>query len=217
MRFSALIWDMDGTLFDTYPAIRAGVVAAFAEHGVTVDAQRVARLLAVTFNDCLETLAAEHSLDPAVIQATYARLRPEGVPPELCPPFPGVIDLCHRMIAAGGCNLIFTHRERASLDRFLTYHGMTALFADTLTVDEGGARKPDPGGFLTLLTRNGISPEQALAIGDRDLDIEAGQRAGIKTCYFASPEFPGGPLPPAVVPDYTISSYAELAAILFTA
>lgn len=215
MRFSALIWDMDGTLFDTYPAIRAGVIAAFAEHGVAVDARRVARLLAVTFNDCVEVLAAEHGLDPETVYTAYARLRPEGALPELCPPFPGVVDVCRRVVAAGGRNLIFTHRDRASLDRFLAHYEMAALFADTLTADEGGARKPDPGGFLTLLARNGLQPAQALAIGDRDLDVEAGRRAGMATCYFAPPDFPGGPLPPASAPDYTISTYGDLAAILF--
>ncbi len=215
MRFSALIWDMDGTLFDTYPAIRAGVVAAFAEHGVTVDALRVASLLAITFNDCVDILAAEHGLEPAAIQATYARLRPEGVPPALCPPFPGVVEICRRMVEAGGKNLIFTHRDRDSLDRFLAHYEMSALFADTLTAEEGGTRKPDPAGFLALLARNNVPPERALAIGDRDLDIEAGQRAGMRTCYFAPPDFPGGPLPPAITPDYTISSYDELLTILF--
>jgi beta-phosphoglucomutase-like phosphatase (HAD superfamily) len=36
MRFRYLLWDMDGTLFDTYPGINRAVVEAFAEFGAAV-------------------------------------------------------------------------------------------------------------------------------------------------------------------------------------
>ncbi len=215
MRFSALLWDMDGTLFDTYPPLRQALIEVFREAGVTVSTERAARLLAVTFDHALETLAAEYGLDPAPLKDAYYD-RAAHIPPETQPPFPGVTALCRRVAAAGGRNLIFTHRGRESLDRFLTLYGMADLFSATLTVDQGYPRKPDPTGFLTLITQSGLTPADALAVGDRDLDIEAGIAAGIATCCFAPADFPGGAPPPAARPDYTIASYAELENLLFS-
>jgi phosphoglycolate phosphatase-like HAD superfamily hydrolase len=214
MRFSTLLWDMDGTLFDTYPAIRQAIIDIFATHGVTLDPIEVARLLASTFDDCVTILSARHHLDADVIRTQY-HAHPGPFNPGEQPPFPGVVDLCQRVIAAGGANLIFTHRGRKSLDDFLALYAMNALFADTLTADEGFPRKPDPTAFLAILARNGIAAKDTLAIGDRDLDIQAGNAAGMQTCFFSPPTFPGGAPLPEATPDYTIATYAELEILLF--
>lgn len=213
MQPDILLWDMDGTLFNTYPPIRQAVSTAFAVHGVQVDPVRVAHLLADTFDNCITTLAAEHGLDPAAISATYHEYA-VLIRPETQPPFPGVVELCLRIIREGGGNLIYTHRGRASLDRFLTLYGMTRLFRDTLTTDEGVPRKPDPTGFLTLIARNQLDPARVLAVGDRDLDIQAGINAGIKTCLFAPEEFPGEVPALDSGADYIVRTYAELEALL---
>ncbi|GAB4573211.1 MAG: HAD family hydrolase [Anaerolineae bacterium] len=212
--FDALLWDMDGTLFNTYPPIRQAVINAFADLGIAVDPIRVARLLTDTFDDCVQTLSAEYEVDPQQVTAAYHEYA-VMIRPETQPPFPGVSAVCRRMIQAGGRNLIFTHRERESLDYFLQLYNMAHLFADTLTADDGYPRKPDPTGFQTLLARNKLQPERVLAIGDRDLDIQAGIAAGTRTCYFAAPDFPGGITLPAIQPDWIVHSYAELAALLF--
>jgi phosphoglycolate phosphatase-like HAD superfamily hydrolase len=208
MRFCTLLWDMDGTLFDTYPPIRRAVIAAFAANGVRVDPARVADLLAVTFEDCVTTLAAEHNADLAAVKAHYFAHQPNISLTEQ-PPFPGVIDVCRHVVAAGGRNLIYTHRERESLDHFLAHYGMADLFADTLTQDEGMPRKPDPTGFNTILDRSAIPRSEVLAVGDRDLDILAGIRAGIATCLYDAAPSPDAP------PDYVVNTYAELDALLF--
>lgn len=214
MHFETLLWDMDGTLFDTYPPIRQAVIAAFAAHNIQVDPVRVAQLLADTFDTCVETLAAEHHVNPQTIISTYYEYN-ILIRPETQPPFPGVTELCLQVNRAGGRNLIFTHRERVSLDQFLALYGMEGLFLDTLTADEGIPRKPDPTGYLTLLERNQIDPAGVLVIGDRDLDILAGVNAGLKTCFFANAEFPGGVPLPATQPDHMIHTYAELGPLLF--
>lgn len=214
MHFETLLWDMDGTLFNTYPPIRQAVIAAFADHNIQVDPVQVAQLLADTFDVCVTTLAAEHGVEPQKIITTYYEYQ-VLIRPETQPPFPGVAELCLQVIREGGCNLIFTHRKRASLDRFLALYSMGNLFKDTLTVDEGIPRKPDPTGYLTLLERNRVDPAGVLVIGDRDLDILAGVNAGLKTCFFAEADFPGGVSLPATEPDYVVHAYEELDTLLF--
>lgn len=210
MRFRYLLWDMDGTLFDTYPATNVAVVEAFAAAGVDVDPEEVALLLTDALVVCMEMLSARHGLDPQTMMARVQAIVSE-VPLDERPPFTGVRQVCERMIAAGGQNLIFTHRDRASLDDFLAHFEMHDLFLDTVAIDQDGGypRKPDPTGFLTVITRHYLPLKEVLVIGDRTLDIEAGIRAGVATCLFGAQPADG------IKPDYVIQTYAELEPILF--
>lgn len=215
MRLSAILWDMDGTLFDTYPPIREILGELFAAQGVTVDPLQVAALLTDTLGGCLATLSAENGLDAAVMAAAYQDILAAEFTPAMGPPLPGVLAVCRRVQAVGGCNLIFTHREHASLAQFLDHYQVADLFTDTLTADQGYPRKPDPAGFLALAERNGFNPLDVLAVGDRDLDIQAGINAGMATCFYAAADFPGGPPTPSVQPDVIINHYDALADFLF--
>lgn len=214
MRFQTLLWDMDGTLFNTYPPIRRAVQATFASFGVHVDLETITHLMAISYSECVSRLCARHHLDEDAGRAAYfARSAQLDISTQ--PPYPGVVALCRRVVDAGGTNLIFTHRDRESLDCFLDGYAVRDLFADLLTPYDGYPRKPDPAGFLALLERNTIDPQDVLAIGDRLLDIQAGIAAGVKTCFFAPPDGPQVALLPDARPDYTISAYAELEELLF--
>ncbi len=207
MTYRYLIWDMDGTLFDTYPAINRAMQETLAEFGVSVPLETIAPLMAETFDHCLSTLAAQYDLDAAAVEERYHQ-RSARIPRQAQPPFPGVIALLRRVVAAGGGNFIFTHRGRESLHAFLTFYEMADLFADTATVDDGYPRKPDPAGFLALIERNHLPLAEVLAVGDRALDIQAGQAAGIATCFFGA-----GP-PADVTPDFVIAAYEDLPPLL---
>jgi phosphoglycolate phosphatase len=44
------------------------------------------------------------------------------------------------------------------------------------------AKKPDPLGIHTLLEKASVLPEAAMIVGDSDVDVQAGDNAGIWTC-----------------------------------
>lgn len=207
MRYPYLLWDFDGTLFDTYPPLIRSFERALADFGIVEPREEIMRLLNITLDDCFRTLVARHHLDAAQFDARLDAHHAH-VTIQDRPPFPGAIRVCERLIAAGGRNYIFTHRPRASLFQFLDGFGVSGLFADCLTTAEGYPRKPDPAGFVALLEKNALPRAQVLAVGDRDLDIAAGQGAGLHTCLFSPQPVPG------VEPDYRIADFAELEHIL---
>ena len=45
-------------------------------------------------------------------------------------------------------------------------------------------RKPKPGLIKQLLTEFQVEPQNAIMIGDRDRDIEAGQAAGVASVFY---------------------------------
>lgn len=204
--FQAVIWDFDGTLVDTYPAIARAVNLALAAFGASVALERVIELSSISLDHCLRELAQEHAAPYAALVAEFERAY-QTVTPEEQRPFPGVVEVCQAIQQRGGRNFIVTHRRRASLDRLLATHHMAAYFTDIVAADDGFPRKPDPAALLQLIQRHAIEPRSAIVIGDRELDILAGQRAGLKTCLFRA-------ACPDLSPDLRIASYQELLKLL---
>lgn len=46
-----------------------------------------------------------------------------------------------------------------------------------------GCRKPEPGMILELADKYGVDVTQSYMVGDRDVDIQAGRRAGTQTVF----------------------------------
>jgi phosphoglycolate phosphatase-like HAD superfamily hydrolase len=200
--FKHVIWDVDGTLFDTYPAISAAILAALAEQGVKADREFVTHMAMTSLGTTLPTLAKRYKLDLERLYVRYEFFL-VGTPLGSQRPFPGVKLLLRQVIKNGGLNLISTHRPPDSLIPMLKYHRMNSLFADKLTVYDGYPRKPDPAMFNELIKRHKLNRAEILAIGDRDLDLAAGKAAGIQTALY-------GNAPIQVTPDLHILDYRDV-------
>jgi phosphoglycolate phosphatase-like HAD superfamily hydrolase len=148
-----LIWDVDGTLFDTYPAFATAVSLALGEIDVTVSPDRILSLCKRSLNHCVVILASEFQADADDILAGFQR-HYAALPAQEQPPFPGVIEICAYICSIGGSNFIVTHRGGGSLELLLTAHQMVGYFADRLTADDGYPRKPDPSSFEAMISRH---------------------------------------------------------------
>jgi phosphoglycolate phosphatase-like HAD superfamily hydrolase len=82
------------------------------------------------------------------------------------------------------------------------------LFPYAICADEGYPRSPT-GRLPALIERHGLSPAQGLAVGDRPIDVLAGQAAGLRACLFGPDSVPD------LRPDYHVQSMADLHALLF--
>ncbi len=180
-----LIWDADGTLFNTYPAIAKAMEIALEELGGRAPFERIDRLCKVSFSHCIATLSEEFGLDAERFNALFYE-RYGALPAEDQAPFPGAVALCDYVRSLGGDNFVLTHRGRTSLYRLLSTHGIGDYFPDCVAGDDGFPRKPDPAAFNALIERNDLPREQTLAIGDRELDLLAAHRAGVRACFFGS-------------------------------
>lgn len=202
-----IIWDVDGTLFDTYPAIARAFRAALRDAGHDAGPGRIIDLARQSLAHCTASLAAEYGLDQAGFEAAVAR-HYEATRPTDQPPFPGARELCERICEAGGQNLIVTHRGPRGTAELLAAAGLSELFSGSITRADPYPRKPDPAAFNAIIRRHGLRREATMAIGDRDIDVMAGKAAGVVTCFFG--DAPGG-----VDPDITITDFRELAKLLF--
>ena len=86
-------------------------------------------------------------------------------------------------------------------------------FAATMSSEGGQSYKPNPQLFRTLLSRIGVQPEEAVYVGDRQLeDIKGAREAGLGAVWInrAGTE----PDPNLPTPDYQIASLLDLATVL---
>lgn len=66
-----------------------------------------------------------------------------------------------------------------------------------------GCRKPEPGMILDLIETYVVDPNQSFMVGDRDVDIQAGHAAGVKTVWIQHGD---APKPKNPEPDYIFPS-----------
>jgi phosphoglycolate phosphatase-like HAD superfamily hydrolase len=207
MRFRYLLWDFDGTLFDTYPPLADSIKRALADFGKDEPRESINALLSQTLDGTLTTLTEKYALDRDEFKRRMYDYW-EQVPVEAYAPFPGVVEFCQRFFAAGGQHYIYTHRGRETLMLMLEHHALSDLFAGLMTRDNGFPRKPDPTGFNALIDTYHLPRAELLSVGDRNLDTLAGKAAGIKTCLFNASPTPDAP------PDYVIASFDDLGPVV---
>lgn len=106
---------------------------------------------------------------------------------------PGAEELIGFLRARGVRCALITNNSRRSLDTFLAKH---PLPFDLVLSRDDGAAKPDPGIFHVALSRLGVEPWEAIAIGDAHLDVIAAHRAGLaEIVLVASPSWMADHIP----------------------
>ena len=197
-----IIWDLDGTLFDTYPAILRAFRTAFKDYGVVIPEEQVRSKAQKSLTLFAEKLVREHGLDAGDLRERYLAYY-DDFPVEDQKPFPGAREVCEFICSEGGINVIVTHRPWNSAKRLLETYRMNEYFTFLLTVEQGYPLKPDPAMFEKVIENFDLIREETLAVGDRDLDILAGQAAGLTTCLYTRNSY-------ETKPDLVIGDYSRL-------
>ena len=182
-----LLWDVDGTLFDTYPALTFAISRSLNELGQTMELNLIDALVRQSYNHCVEVLAQRFILDPNRLKERFSEAY-RSVSPANQTPFANVREVCSRIYEHGGVNLTVTHRSVQSTEDLLNAHRLALFFSDIFSVEQGYPRKPDPAMVLAALKKFALNPTETLLIGDREIDIQAGQAGGVHTCLFGKAE-----------------------------
>lgn len=201
-----IIWDVDGTLFDTYPAIVRAFQSALRDFGCEVPVKQIEELAKKSLGLCVSTLASQCQINEDELGKKFDTDY-DQVKPEEQPPFPGVISICEYIYSIGGKNLIVTHRGQEGTNELLVRNHMMQLFAGAVTRNDGYARKPAPEAFNVIVQVHNIERGETITVGDREIDITAGQAAGLFSCLFGN----GGS-----TADFCFQDFADLQTFILT-
>jgi HAD superfamily hydrolase (TIGR01509 family) len=214
LRARGVIFDMDGTLADSidhYYAMACEIVEA--AQAPPISRERVCELMGSGDPDLLRKLLPSDFPDSEAILERVVRERFSAWmrAGEQIEPLPGCVDLLHRLHARGHALGIATSSGRALpyLDRW----GVRELFEAIVGREDVRRRKPHPDVVLHCLTKLGLTPDDAVYVGDSPIDIEAGRAAGLYTVGVltgnSSREVLAG-----VYPDHILESAPELLNLL---
>lgn len=182
-----VFWDLGGTLVDSYPQVDKAFCDVVRVSGHDVDLIDVSRLTRVSTTTAITTLAERFGIDPADFERANADLKRiwETRP---APAMPGAIRLMVDLHAAGGLNLVVTHRDRSSAESLIK--GLGLPVDDLLSTSDGFPRKPDPSMYDALIARHRLTSDECMGVGDRPLDVEAAHRAGMSAAILGDPALP---------------------------
>lgn len=209
----AILFDFDGTLVDSAPAIVKTMEQTFLHLGVAVPEESAMRAtIGLPLGTALQKLGALTDEQTVVATATYRELFPQFALSHLTV-FPQVLDTLAILQKQGIRMGIVTSRESSSLDSIMQHHDMVSFFEAIVTGADGFKPKPAPDMAKALLGRMGLSPEEALVVGDTTYDIEMGNGCGCRTVAVTYGNHDAETLATAH-PTYRIDEFAEIGEIL---
>jgi phosphoglycolate phosphatase len=176
-RFDLIVFDWDGTLFDSTALITRCIQAACADVGAAVPSERDASyVIGMGLVEALQHAA------PGLPRERYAELGNRyrhhyfAQQHEIVL-FDGTLAMLQALKARHHWLGVATGKSRRGLDEALKSVQLKGLFDGTRTADET-ASKPDPQMLLELMREFGVEPERTLMIGDTTHDLQLALNAG---------------------------------------
>ena len=180
MQYQLAIFDLDGTILDTLEDLYLAVNAALREEALperTLDEVRrfvgngIGKLIerAVPAGAPAETVERVH----AAFTAYYARHCADHTKP-----YEGIGQLLAALRAAGLQTAVVSNKADYAVQTLCEDY-FPGLFDAVAGEREGVRRKPAPDAVNAVLAALSVPREQAVYIGDSDVDIETAQNAGM--------------------------------------
>ena len=185
----AFIWDLDGTLLDSYDAILAGLEETYAYYQLPFDRASIKDyILKYSVQDLLVVVAEEHQLDVTDLNQRRAESLAEKNAQVVL--MEGARDVLSWAKDAGIEQFVYTHKGENALV-ILRDLGLESFFKEILTSQSGFARKPNPEAARYLMKKYGLEPENTYYIGDRSLDIDFARNSQIQSINFLTSDYEG--------------------------
>ena len=189
MQKIAFIWDLDGTLLDSYEVILSGIEETFAQFSIPYDKEQVREfILKYSVQDLLVQVAEERKLDVAVLNQVRAQSLAEKNAQVVL--IPGAREVLSWADQVGIQQFVYTHKGDNALT-ILRDLGLESYFTEILTSQSGFARKPSPEAATYMLDKYQLDSEKTYYIGDRTLDVEFAQNSGIQSINFLESTYEG--------------------------
>src|SRR3954465_12463622 len=185
LRYRAVLFDLDGTLVDSYAALAEAVNFARREHGLpdlsaarirdfvgdgldtmlrrAFNAKDVPRSVKDAFESRYDEICCEASTILTDVESTLGTLHELGVAMAAC-----------------------TNKPRSFSKKILTFLNLAPYFRAIVGPDLAGARKPDAQHVLHTLEATSCAAAYALFVGDMPIDVHSARNSGMDVAVVAT-------------------------------
>jgi HAD superfamily hydrolase (TIGR01509 family) len=182
---NAVLFDMDGVLFDSMPRHAYAWCTTLHELGLAFTEEECylheGRTGSGTINIVFQRTYGRDATEKEV-QRIYARKTALFESQSEAPVMPGALKLLNQVKAAGLQRVLVTGSGQEALLTRLNRHFPGQFDMDKMVTAYDGKRgKPDPEPFLMGLKKAGATPRQAIVVENAPLGIQAAKAAGIFT------------------------------------
>jgi HAD superfamily hydrolase (TIGR01509 family) len=181
-RVDAVVFDMDGILFDTESLYERAAVAAAKELGYEMTTEffrsTVGSPWVVIRGQLLEFYGPTFDADR--LFAITMRLFEEWTETQLSLK-PGVLELLDLLDELKLPRAIATSSPHATVQRHLKTHDLAQRFDHVVALGDCARHKPAPDPFLLAAERLGVLPAHCLALEDSHHGVQAAAAAGMMT------------------------------------
>lgn len=178
MKYKLAIFDVDGTVFDTYTGVSESLVYAFDRLGIAPPPESVLR----TFlgPSLYESFTGTMGLDDATARRAIDLFRSVYTVENYkhATFYDGIPALFDRLSAAGVTLAVASSKARPVVIELLRYQGILDRFA-VVCAPELGEKGSDKRDLVARAVQSASSGQPAVMIGDRKFDLLAAAQVGI--------------------------------------
>ena len=176
-----ILFDVDGTIFNSKPIILDGFTKAFRALGLEVPTDdEMARTIGLSFEVAVKHMAP--SLDDAGVE-NFVQAYRAGVGSTYtnAPFYPGMRRLIGALAQFPQLTLgAATGKKLVGLNPMLEANGISDWFAVRQTPDHNPS-KPHPSMILSAIADHNFDKDRVVMIGDTSFDIDMAHAAGVKS------------------------------------
>ena len=178
----AFIWDLDGTLLDSYGCIVSSLVCVAQECGAADTREEILKTVKQgSVTGYLRALSEQSGKEFAALYQLYREIS-HGRMDEIGL-IPGAVETLKALRDTGARHFVYTHRGGSTgplLDRL----GLTAFFEEIVTFEYGFQPKPSGDGVRYLVDKYALDKAETAYVGDRPLDVACARDAGVQAVLY---------------------------------
>ena len=214
LRYRAVIFDLDGTLVDSYAALTEAVNYARRQHGLhELSAARIRDFVGDGLDTLLQRAFDSEDVPPSIRDAFETRYD------EICCAESKVLADVEATLAelagAGVAMAVCTNKPTSFSKKILDFLQLAPYFRAIVGPDLAGARKPEARHLLHTLAATSCAPGEALFVGDMPIDVHAAHNSGIDVAVVATGSSSSETLR-AAAPDHYLERFSDLLKIVLS-
>ena len=208
LRYRAVLFDLDGTLVDSYAALTDAVNHARSAHGLTgLPAARIRELVGDGVERLLQRAFERTDVPATALEAFESRY--DAVCCAGSTVLAGVESTLASLSELGVEMAVCTNKPTAFSRKILEFVGLARHFRAIVGPDVAGARKPDARHLLATLDSVACDASDALFVGDMPVDIHAARNSSMDVAVVTTGSSTREQLA-AARPDHFLDAFSDL-------